>query len=226
MKRAHGRLTKQDLKEDELVNRALMAWTYVEENYTRILAGVGVVIVAVLVGVYIRHEGQRKARASNDALGEARIALFQGRVDDALAQAQTIADEYADSPAAGQALVLRSNILFSQGKFAESEAAYRSYLKDFGDEGAPGYGARSGIAACLEEGGNPIGAGEEYLGYADRLPDSAFAPLALREAARCFEQAGDLQRARAALQRIVDRYSNDRIARAAAAELRQMGAAN
>ena len=147
MKRAHGRLTKQDLKEDELIHRAQQVWTYVEENYARILAGVGVVIVAVLVGVYIRHEGQRKARASIDALGDARIALFQGRVDDALAQAQEIIDGYGDGPTVGQALILQSNVLFGQERYEQSKAAYQRYIKEFGDEGAPGYGAWSGIAA-------------------------------------------------------------------------------
>ena len=226
MKRAHGRLTKQDLKEDELVNRALRAWAYVEGNYTRILAGVGVVVVAVLIGVYVRHEAQRKARASSDALGEARIALFQGRVDDALAQAQDIVDEYGNGPAVGQALILQSNVLFGQGRYTDSKAAYQRYMREFGDEGAAGYGAWSGVAACLEEEGSPTAAGETFLAYAEKLPGSAFSPMALREAGRCFEHAGDLQRARAALKRIVELYPEDRLARVAEAELRQMGATN
>jgi tetratricopeptide (TPR) repeat protein len=226
MKRAHGRLSKQDLKEDELVNKALQAWAYIEQNYTRILAVLGVVVVVVLIGVYLRYESRRQARVSIDALGEARIALFQGRIDEALAQAQDIIDDYGDGPAVGQALMLQSNVLFGQGRYAESKAAYERYMREYGDEGAAGYGAWSGIAACLEEEGNPRGAGEEYLAYVDRMPESAFAPLALREAARCFEHAGDLDRARAALQQIVDRYSDNRLARVAKAELRQMGAAN
>lgn len=226
MQRSSRRLTKQELKEDEFVNKVMAVWAYVQDNYPKVIAGVGAVIIVILVGVMIRQQAEQARRAAVEALGSVRVSLMQGQVEAAILEAERVAEEYSGKPAAGQALQMLGNIYFDAGRRAEAQAAFQRYLDEYGAEGAWGYGAWSGVAACLEEQGDAAGAGEKYLAYASKFPKSAFAPLALQEAARCFRLADAPERARSALQKIVDGYPDSQSARTAQAELGMMGALN
>lgn len=226
MQRAHGRLTKKDLKEDELVTRALQMWAYIEKNYPKLLAGLGAIVVVALAGMLIKNQSDQQTQASIDALGNVRIALHQGKVEDAVFQAERVAEEYSGKPAAGQALLLLGGLHYDLGRYAEAQTAYQGYLSTYGDEGPAGYAAWGGIAACLEEQGSYVEAAEKYVAYADQYGTSPFAPIVLKEASRCYVNAGDLEKAQGVLQRIVKDYPKSSIVRSAKAELRQMGVMN
>jgi outer membrane protein assembly factor BamD (BamD/ComL family) len=226
MQRAHGRLTKKDLKEDELVTRVLQAWGYIEKNYPKFLAGLGAIVVAVLAGMFIKSQSDQQTQASIDALGDVRIALHQGKVEDAVFQAERVAEEYSGKPAAEQVLLLLGGLYYDLGRYAEAQTTYQGYLSTYGDEGPAGYAAWIGIAACLEEQGSYVEAAEKYVAYADQYRASPFAPIVLKEASRCYAGAGNPEKAQGALQRILKDYPKSSIVRSAKAELRQMGVMN
>ena len=204
----------------------MQLWGYVQNNYPKLLAGAGAVVIVVLIGVFIKQQSDRRTRVAMDALGEVNISLAQGNNDEAVLQAEKIAKDYSGKPAARQALILLGNLHFAQDRHSEARISYQEYLDTYGDEGPSGYGARAGIAACLEEQGKYREAAEEYAAYADKYPASPFAPMVLKEAARCYRLAGDSEKAQASLQRIVDGYSESAAARTAKAELTQMGVLN
>ncbi len=226
MQRAHGRLTKQEIKEDELMAWGMKTWGYVEQNYPKILAGLGAVVVLALVGVFIKHQSDRQAQAAIDALGDVRIALYQGRADDAILQAERVVEDYSGKPAAGYALLLMGNMYYELGRHTEAQTAYQRYLSDYGDEGPSGYGAWTGLAACLEEQQSFLEAAQKYAAYADKYASSPFAPIVLKEASRCYLQAQEFEKAQEVLERIVNHYSESKVARTARADLTEMGVVN
>ena len=223
MQSERKRPTKQELKEDEVITWLLQALAYVEDNYPKLLAGLGAVVVVILVGVFINTYTEGQAQDARNALGDVRIALLQGNTSGAIEQAERIVEDYSGQPSAQQTLILLGNLYFEVGRHAEAQATYQKYLDVHGDEGPTGYGARTGQAACMEVQGNYAGAGEEYAAYADQHSSSSFASLALKEAARCYRLAGDIEKSQDIYRRILNDYSKSLIAPVARAELRQMG---
>ncbi len=223
MQGTRGRLTRRELRHDEFVNRILAAWAYVEENYIRMLVAVAGVVILILLGVYVMHRMDVQAREAVEAEGRVRVLLLQGQVDDAILEAERIADAYGGEAAAGRALQLAGGLYFETGRYAEAQAAFEKYLQEFDAMGPTGYSAWSGVAAAMEEQGNPAGAAARYQAFADEFEDSPFAPNALKEAARCYRVSGDSDQARILLQRILDRYSRSPAVRGAQEQLGQMG---
>ena len=223
MQGRRGRITKRELKEDEFITRTVQITEYVQQNYPKVLAALGGIVIAVLIGVFIRNQMALRTREAVDALGEVRVAMMQGDFESAAMKAEQLRDDYSGKPAAAQGTLLLADIYFGQQKWAESRAIYETLINDHGAEGPAGYGAWTGLAACIEEQGNVEEAAQEYLTYADRYSESAFAPSALKEAARCFKAAGEPMKAQQALLRIVRDYGASPTARSARAELSQMG---
>lgn len=223
MQGTRGRLTRRELRQDEFVNRILAAWAYVEENYVRVLAAGGGLVVLILLGVFVMYQMDAQAREAVEAEGRVRVLLLQGQVDDAILDAERVAETYGGDAAAGRALQLAGGLYFETGRYAEARAAFERYLQAFGAAGPARYSAWSGIAAAMEEQGDPAGAAARYLAFADEFVDSPFAPNALREAARCFRVSGDTVQARMLLQRLLDRYAKSPAARSAEEDLKQMG---
>lgn len=223
MQGARGRLTRRELRQDEFVNRTLAAWAYVEENYVRVLAAGAGVVILILIGVFVMHQMDAQAREAVEAEGRVRVLLLQGQIDDAILDAERVAEAYSGDAAAGRALQLAGGLYFETGRFAEAQAAFERYLQAFDTAGPTRYSAWSGIAAAMEEQGDLAGAAAKYLAFADEFVDSPFAPNALMEAARCYRLSGDTVQARTLLQRILDRYARSPVAQSAGEELNQMG---
>jgi TolA-binding protein len=217
------RMTKQELKEDEFVNKIMNAWGYVKENYPKVIAVVGGVVILILIGVFIKQQADEQTRASVDALGEVRIALMQGQIDNAIAQAERVAENFSGKSAAGQALHMVGNLYFDSSRYAEAQVAFQSYLDNYGSEGPMGYASWSGIAACMEEQGDVAGAADKYVSFTDMASQSPFAPMALKEAARCQQSTGNSDGSIALLKRIIDSYPKSSAARSAKAELKKLG---
>ena len=224
MQRPRDRITKKELKEDEFVTRAVQVSEYVQENYPKVLGAIGALVVVILIGIFIRDHVAQQDLDAVEAFGEARVALMLGNIDEATRLAERVRVDYSGKPAAYQATLLLGDIHFGQERWDEARSYYESYLDEYGPEGPGGYGASAGVAACIEELSSPADAAREYLAYVDQNGTSAFAPLALAEAARCLEASGDLPGSEAALRRIVDDYPDSQAARTAKSRLDLMGA--
>ncbi len=223
MQGTRGRLSRRELRQDEFAKRILAAWAYVEENYIRVLAVGAGVAVLILLGVFVMHRMDARAGEAVEAEGRVRVLLLQGRVDDAILEAERMAEAYSGDAAAGRALQLAGGLYFETGRHAEAQAAFEKYLQEFDSTGPTGYSAWSGAAAAMEEQGDPASAAARYQAFAVEFEDSPFAPNALKEAARCYRVSGDTDQARNLLQRILDRYSKSPVVRSAEEELKQMG---
>ena len=222
MQRPRKRLTKKDLKEDEMVTWVLKASTYIEKNYPKLLAAVGAVLVAVLIGVFIRYQAGRERQKAIAASGELQVLVFEQRIGDAIVQAERLADEYDGEAVAADALMVLGNLYFDLGRYAEAQASYQRYLDRYGDAGPGAYGAWAGVAACMETQENYDQAAAKYVAYVETHGTSPFAPTALKEASRCYTLAGNDAKAQEVLERIVESYPETEMARSARAELQQL----
>ena len=215
-------------KLDERQNEELLAWllnlwNQIEANYTRILIGFGIAIAVILIVVFVDHQQNQRTEAAHEALGDVYIALFEGRVSDAIAASQEVMATYEGEAAADEALMAVANLHFEEGRIAEARDYYQRYLQGNSAEGPLGYGAWVGLASCLESEGNFAQAAKQFADYAAQHSTSPFAPVALKEAGRCYELGSMPQQAIDVYQMIVKDYSEAPVARFATGQLNMMG---
>ena len=98
------KLSKDQLREDEFLEGIMSAVDYVRDHY-QIFAGALALVILSVVGVEYIIQSQQRARS--DAAGRLGTALMleeQGQQDEATQEIQNVLDQYAGTPAAGQAL--------------------------------------------------------------------------------------------------------------------------
>lgn len=218
------RLSKEDLHEDEVLTTFYRIIGYVEANYPKILAGIGVLAVAVLIGISLKNNADKKQQAAVDSLGRIQISMMQGQMGASLIDAEQLAREHAGTQIAAQALLMLGNAYFGTGRYEEARSTFQNYLDEYGSDGPDGYGAWVSVGACIEQLGNEIGAAQHYAQFADAHNGSPFSPLALLEAARIYRGVDDRDQAIIHLSRIKADYPEATMAREAEAQLRELGA--
>ncbi len=212
----------QPQQEDILV-WFLKVWGQIEANYIRILTGFGIAIVAALIVLFFYRAQTQRADAARIALGDVYIALYEGRVEDALAASQEVMENYAGQAEAGEALMALANLHYEEGRIAEAHTYFQQYLNEYPADGPLGYGAWSGLASCLESEEKFAEAGQQFTAFAEAHPESPFAPISLKEAGRCYELGKMPQQARDAYQKIVNEYAESSVTRFARGQLGMMG---
>lgn len=212
----------QPQQEDILV-WFLKVWGQIEANYIRILTGFGIAIVAALIVLFFYRAQTQHAEAARIALGDVYIALYEGRVEDALVASEEVIETYAGEAEAGEALMALANLHYEEGRIAEARTYFQQYLDEYPTDGPLGYGAWSGLASCLENEEKFAEAGQQFASFAEAHPNSPFAPIALKEAGRCYELGKMPQQASDAYQKIVNEYAESSVTRFAHGQLNMMG---
>ena len=210
-------------QQEDLLVWFLKVWDQIESNYIRILMGFAIAIVAALIVLFFYRAQTQRAEAARIALGDVYIALQEGRTADAIATSQEVIETYAGEAQAGKALMAVGNLHFDEGRIAEARTHFQKYLDEYSAEGPLGYGAWSGLASCLESEGKFAEAGQQFATFAEAQPQSPFAPVALKEAGRCYELGKIPQQASDAYQKIVKEYDESSVAKFARGQLSMMG---
>lgn len=214
---------EEEEPEEELLVWFLDLWGKVERNYTTVLAGIGGIAVAILIFVFINNNQAQQAEDAQNALGEVYIALFEGRVDEAISQSEKLATEYSGEIAGQEALIALANLQFEQTRFTEANTNFQRFIDQYGDDGLLGFGAWSGLAFCLEAEAKFSAAAQKFKVYADAHPNTPFAAIALKEAGRCYQLAENKEQAQAVYKIVLDKYNTSSVARTVKNELLMMG---
>lgn len=118
---------------------------------------------------------------------------------------QSVISHYPGSTAAGDAYLRLAAKLAADGKSAESDSAYQSFLRDNHDHPllVNGY---MGLAQNAENEKNAEGALQGYAQVVRQFGTSYLAPLALFHQARLTRAKGQLKEARELFERVVQNY--------------------
>ena len=199
-----GKISKEQLRDDEFVDWVMVVVDYVRARYKIFVAGL-VALVVVAVGVQYVLKTQERARTQAAArLGEALILEAEGQSDEAQRVIDDVLQRFSGTPAAGQATLMVANRRFDAGQLDEARTLYGRYLADYGDANpALSFAAKSGLAATLAAEGQFEPAAAAYRDLATEYHGSFQAALALWEAAACYERLGADQKRREVLDQIV-----------------------
>jgi outer membrane protein assembly factor BamD (BamD/ComL family) len=200
------RLTKKELKEDQVAEFFMGTAQYVRDNAKK----VGGVIVLMVIAALIVSIAMRQRRAAEIEaktwMARADIDLKQGNVSSALRTYSSVMDRFRGTWSHSDATFFAANAQFATGRTDTALILFERYLglKKRREEFT--VSAKEGIAQCLEESGRYMDAAESYLKVQREHPDSPLAPDALFGAGRCYELAGDLQLAESAYGDLLELY--------------------
>lgn len=201
------------------------------EQHWRVVAIAALVIVVGVAVSMLVIRGRASAEATAQTLWlQARDDLTAGQVATAMDLTNELLDRHATTPSGRRALLLKADILASQGNATEAETFYRQAIDKLAGDDLLVTSAKRGLAVVLENKGDLSAAAAIY----DELGRAGFPEggrvFDLRAAGRCFAAIGERDKAIAAYQTLVDTFGDDQdrvmrdyvhLSEVAIAELRQ-----
>ncbi|TMQ53233.1 MAG: tetratricopeptide repeat protein [Candidatus Eisenbacteria bacterium] len=191
----HQKLTKRQIKEDPLVTAAFLGTQVWEQHGTRILLGLGAVVLAVLLVFFVsRTRTQSENRASSDVF-RAEMSLSQQDYATAIQMLREIVDSAPGTHAARDAMMLLGDAYAAQGKPAEAVTWYRRYLTKAGNDRDVKVAGLYGLGTALEDRGDFVQAAATYAEAAKLGLNDTERGRAMLAEARCLGKAGQTQKA-------------------------------
>ena len=171
-------------------------WAWFETNKKQAIWGICVVaLVAFLASFYFWRQAEREVRAS-EALTQAEVDMVSkngSRVESPDAYLKIVA-EYPGTKAAGRALLQAGAALFAEEKYAEAQAQFERFSKEYANSTFLPE-ATLGVAACLDAEGKKADAALAYERVAKNHPTATVVPQAQLALARIHQSQGKLEQA-------------------------------
>jgi TolA-binding protein len=159
-----------------------------------------VTVIVVLAGLVVWFVIWQKESKQVDA-GTALSQVAASQIDGAAARGNSVeaylkvARDYPNSMSGARALLLAAGGLFAEGKYAESQAQFERFVREF--QGNPFMGqAQFGIASCFDAQGKTDQAATAYKDLITRHPNENFVAQAKFALARIYEAQNKLEQAR------------------------------
>ncbi|NUO18242.1 tetratricopeptide repeat protein [bacterium] len=200
-----GRLTKEDLKHDTLVETAVKVESFYETHKQTVWMAAGGLVAAIVAIMALVGWMGSSADEESFALMQAKTAYGQRQLADAQAKFQQVQANYGGETAA-EAQYYLARIKFDKGDYSGALMDFEACLKSYSPDEATAQGAMAGVASALEATGRLDEAASKYMEVAGKYPESAYAPEALTQASRLYVKLNQNDKALEALDRIIRDY--------------------
>ena len=226
MQGAQRKISKKELKEDQLITYYYKSKDFIEKN-GKIVSGaiIGLIVVVILVGMMIKSRAQSNLTASGE-LFQAQLSYNMQDYQGTAAKLNTIVETYSGTQNAREAMILLARTYFKMENFDSSFYFADRFVKKYSGDPVLTSSAISLKAASLEEKEEFLEAAETYLSGADRYSKSFTAPTFLLDAGRCFYLVGNMERAQQCYERIIAEYPESNLVLRANQQLVRAGGAD
>ena len=206
MAKHRKRLTKKELKEDQVAEFFMGTAQYIRDNAKKVAGVIILVVIAALVVSIAMRQRRAAEIEAKSWMARANIDLKQGNVSSALRAYSNIMERFRGTWSHADATFFAANAQFATGRADTALVLFERYLglKKRREEFT--VSAKQGMAQCLEESGRYSDAAESYLKVQREHPDSPLAPDALFGAGRCYELVGNLRLAESTYSDLVELY--------------------
>jgi tetratricopeptide (TPR) repeat protein len=212
------KISKREIKQDQLVTRAMQVEAWALENKSRLTyAGVGLIALIAIAFVW----NDRRVASETEAMTRLAKVLplydsgnLQQAIDGAPAEGTfglvSIVEEYGGTSAGMMARLYLANAHLQQGKYAEALELYEEVSTE---DRTVASGALAGAARCHEHLGSYADAASAYERSVSRDPKNPLAPDRLLAAASNHRRAGNTEQAGAAIATLRKQYPTSTYAR-------------
>jgi len=214
-----NRATKSELEDDQFVEWMAVASDYVKERGRTFITGAVAVVIIILAVNYVQASRENTRLEAAALLGEALISEQAGDAEQAVRLGEQLLKDYSGTAAAAHGTIMVANRYFNQGRYADAEKLYQSYLTEYGDIEVLVFAASRGIAASYEARQQYEKAAAQYTAYANVHAGEMATSLALMDAARCYGVLGNTQRQREVLKQVTHDFASSPVSVRARQEL-------
>jgi tetratricopeptide (TPR) repeat protein len=162
---------KPNLKEDKFIKFIMDSKSYLDENYSKILAYAGIVAAVIIIFLLLKYINAEKREKASGILGIAQIEYNEGNYSKAAQRLKILLDEYSSTAEADQGRFLLANIYYQQKRYAEAMPIYHEFVDSFSGSDIVLASAQAGLAACYEAQEDYVTAGNWYLEAANTAGD-------------------------------------------------------
>ncbi|UCE19261.1 MAG: tetratricopeptide repeat protein [Gemmatimonadota bacterium] len=206
MLKPRKRITKKQMKQDKLVTYSFKVLNYVQDHSRQFIFGITGLIVVLLIGFLMVSSKKKKEISAANMLGSSEIVYQSGDYQNSIPLFESVIQRYDGTRSSAHATYLLANAYFFTGNFDKAHQYFERYVNKYHKLPTLTASAIAGVAACYEEKEDYIEAGRWYERAASEFQDFYMAPEYLLSAGRCYESAGDTEKAKRVYQRIVDQY--------------------
>ena len=195
-------LTKQELKEDKFVKYTLLAKSYVDENYQKIMRAALAIGVIIILFVFYYYNSQETNKEANSQLGIAAIEYTNGNLQKASERLVKLIEEYDGTDAADQGMFILANIYFQQKNYTDAQIYFDKFVSAYSGSSillASGY---AGLAACEEVNRNFSIAADLYEQAAELASQFPESDNYYYLSALSYKSAGDIDKARSLFEQL------------------------
>jgi TolA-binding protein len=220
---ADKRITKRQMKEDKLVSTTFRATEYIQKNKNTFTIALSAAVVVFIVAMLFKWSNDRKRNEAATLYSRADMEIAMGQTDQAIADLQTVVENYGGTPSAAMACLTLANDYYALKQYDNAQKYYEKVLSEYSKDNMLAASAAAGAATCLEMKGDRAAAAKMFMQAADLDPRDLWSPGYLLKAGNDFIQAGDKASAETAFDTIEKKYPNtseSTAARRSLAELR------
>lgn len=200
-----GKLTKEELRDDPVVDAFMRAVTIVRQRATIIMVVLGLIAVGLVATQLVRQSGERAEKDAALKLLDGEGQYQSGNVAEALRLFLSGAETFKGSPSGKLAGLRAADCQLEMGQTAEAMRLYQKFLDSRPKDDLLRASALRGLAKSLESSGK----GEEAVKKFEEAAAIQASPMRaddLVSAAQIHLEAGRLAEAKALYQKVYDLF--------------------
>ncbi|MDZ7371878.1 MAG: tetratricopeptide repeat protein [candidate division KSB1 bacterium] len=204
------RIRKKDLKEDKLVTFYFKSRAWIDDHLKEITIGLlAVVVIIAGIGIYTYLHGKAEKTASVEF--SKAVRTFQAMdYRNAAKEFGVLTSKYGSTRSGKLARFYLAQSHYQNGEYEQAAKQFRKAAGALSGDKQLKAAALAGEAAALEQLGKYAEAAKKFQAVAEKYKDIPKAPSYLLRAARCWQLAGNSQKASALYQRIITDYPDSR----------------
>ena len=199
----HQKMTKRQMKEDPLVTAAFRTTEVWEQHGSKILIGLGAVVVVGLLAFFMAQARDKAEQKASGDLMRASMAVSQGDYATAAPMLREIVDNAQGTDAARTAMLYLGDSFLAQKRASESVEWYQKYLGRAGGDRERLWIGNLALATAYEDQGKFAEAATSYAEAGRRSTTDSERARAKLAQARCYLRAGQTQKALETYQEVV-----------------------
>ncbi len=198
------RVSKKELKQDELLEFLYKAETFIRQRKKLLSYAIFGVAVIVVVGIMMYNSRQNAEIQAAAALGSAQTLYDQGEYQQVIDQLEPVTADYRGTKSAGIGVFYIASACDRQGNHAEARKYYRQYLDRYDNDPLLSASALASLAAIHTDQGNFDEALDHYQKAIRRAPHRFLAQRFTLAAAEVAFTSGSPDNARSMLTTLLE----------------------
>jgi len=199
------RLNKKELKKDPLLDSVLKAQTFYDENKNNITYGIIGLIIAALLVIWVMALQDEEEQQAITLLGKAQVEYDNMNYTKARDFLNKLRETLDGTDAELQGTLLLANLDYNDENFTEAKQLFNEFIDSYSGSEILLASAYAGVAACEEQEDNFAAAAENYE-KASSVSGGPQVEEYLYLAGINYLNAGDTEKGREALQKLIDEY--------------------